>query len=287
MLKITANVRKLLCKRILYPFSIWHKKMFYLVSLILADPCCCVPVTCEEIDHNTLVHVKRLSWNKRYNRGYCTKECTKHNKTSQHTYWVGRLWYSPERFPYFVPSTWYRLSLQVDPSSLPDWGPNWHTLYHGTHPQNIHKIIENGFLIRQCQHGFPAMYVSPSILYSSHPRYSRVVVHDEAFFQFVLEVRVDVRKLQPMKKRETLSVGTVGDIDSHFPDNENLEFLFKGEEGKFLKPQQGVVVTGVMVRKMNFDPALLQSSWWWCKWRTLQQLHRYYYNGMSLTDDTD
>ena len=147
MLKITANVRKFLCKGVLYTFSFWRKKMFYLVSLILADPCCCIPVTCEKIDHNTLVHVKRLCCNKRYNLGYYTKKCTKHNKTSQHTYWVGRLWSSPERFPYFVPSTWYRLSLPVDPSSLPDWSPNWHMLYHGTHPPNIHKIIENGFLV--------------------------------------------------------------------------------------------------------------------------------------------
>ncbi|CAF1181325.1 unnamed protein product [Adineta ricciae] len=122
-----------------------------------------------------------------YDRGYCTNDCTMHNRTKMHTYWNGRLASSPERFPYYVPSTWYRLSLQ-----------------------------------------------------------------------FVLEVRVDTRKVMPLKKRETLEVGVT-------------------EEGKFIKSYEGVVVTGVMVRKLNFDPAYLPSSWWWCKWRHWFDLHRAYY----------
>ncbi|CAM2730169.1 unnamed protein product, partial [Rotaria socialis] len=243
-----------------------------------AELCCCVPVTYEEIDHETLVHVKRIRWNGQYNRGYCTENCTKINMTATHTYWKGRLASSPERFPYYVPSSWFRLSVQVDTTCLPDWGPNWHTLYHGTDPRNIHKIIENGFRVRECQHGFPALYLSPSIQYCSHPRYARVISHKSMFFQFVLEVRVDIRKLQPLKKRETLEVGVKGDIDPNFPNNEDLEFLLRAQEGKFIKSCEGVVVTGVMVRKINFDPALLPSSWWWCKWRTWVQIHHYYYN---------
>ena len=248
--------------------------------------CCSVPITCEEIDHETLVYVSRIRWNKAYNRGYCTKSCTEHNKTTMHTYWEGRLASSPKLFPYFLPSTWFRLSLQVDVTSLPDWGPNWHTLYHGTHPQKVHKIIENGFRVRECQHGFPALYLSPSIHYSSHPRYARVVVREGLFFQFVLEVRVDVRKLKPMKKRETLEVGVKGDIDPNFPNNEDLEFLLKAQNGKFIKSEEGVVVTGVMCRKLDYDPALLPSSWWWCKWRNWMQLHHYYYNGITELDDS-
>ena len=281
------ETEKLVAPGALPPFRFKSEERSPLAFSPQTEHGCCVPVTYEQIDHATLVHVKRLHWNGKFNRGYCTKSCTKHNTTSLHTYWEGRLASSPERFPYFVPSNWYRLSLRVDSTFLPEWDSNWHTLYHGTHPQNIHKIIENGFLIRQCQHGFPAMYLSPSILYSSHPRYSRVVVLNDVFFQFVIEVRVDIRKLQPLKKRETLSVGAAGDIDPHFPNNEDLEFLLKAEEGKFLTPQEGVVVTGVMVRKMNFDPAMLGSSWWWCKWRTLAQLHRYFYNGMGQTENTD
>ncbi len=247
--------------------------------------CCCVPVTCDEIDHETLVYVKRIRWNGKYNRGYCTENCTKHNRTIMHTYWKGRLASSPERFPYYVPSTWYRLSLQVDFTQLPDWGPNWHTLYHGTRSQYVHKIVENGFRVRECQHGFPALYLSPSIHYSSHPRYARVVVYNGFFFQFVLEVRVDVRKVQPIKKRETLEVGVKGDIDPNFPNNEDLEFLLRAQEGNFIKPREGVVVTGVLVRKINFDPALLPSSWWWCKWRNWMELHRYYYNDNRLCNE--
>jgi hypothetical protein len=242
--------------------------------------CCCVPVTCEEIDDTMLVHVKRMHWNGKFNRGYCTESCTTINKTTTHTYWKGRLPSSPERFPYYVPSTWFRLSVQVDATRLPDWGPNWHTLYHGTDPRNIHKIFENGFRVRECQHGFPALYLSPSIQYSSHPRYARVILHNGFYFQFVLEVRVDTRKLQPLKKRETLKVGPQGDIDPNFPNNDDLEFLFKAREGNFIKPCEGVVVTGVMVRKVNFDPASLPSSWWWCKWRTWMEIHRYYYDGI-------
>ncbi|UJR19638.1 hypothetical protein I4U23_022772 [Adineta vaga] len=91
---------------------------------------------------------------------------------------------------------------------------------------------------------------------------------------------VDTRKLIPLKKRETLQVNVQGDIDPNFPNNEDLEFLLRAPEGMFIKPYQGVVVTGVMVRKINFDPASLSSSWWWCKWRSWMQIHKYYYNGM-------
>lgn len=243
--------------------------------------CCCAPITPEEINHEVLVQIDSIQWNKRYNRGYCTKQCNKHNTTATHTYWEGRLASSPERFPYYVPSTWYRLSLQVDYDVLPDWGPNWHTLYHGTFSQNIHKIIKNGFKVRQCQHGYPALYLSPSINYCSHPRYARVVVHNEMFFQFVLEVRVDTRRVTAIKKRETLEVGVKGDIDPNFPNNENLECLLKSSDETFLTSLDGVVVTGIMVRRTNFDPALLPSSWWWCKWRNWMKIHYYYYNDSS------
>ena len=261
-------------------FSDWDEA-FCSTCFPTIDLRCCQMVALEEIDHKNLVHVARISWNPQFNRGYCYRSCTQHGRTRSHTYWRGRLESSPEQFPYFVPSTWYRLSLKLNSTDLPDWGPNWHTLYHGTHPQNIHKIIENGFKVRECQHGFPAAYLSPSILYSSHPRYARVVVRDGNFYQFVLEVRVDVRKLSPVKKRETLSVGTRGDIDSKFPNNENLEFLFKSPDGTNLVPRKGVVVTGVMVRKTSFDPAFLPLNWWWCKWRKLWQLHKSYYNGFA------
>jgi hypothetical protein len=110
-------------------------------------------------------------------------------------------------------------------------------------------------------------------------------VYNGFFFQFVLEVRVDVRKVQPIKKRETLEVGVKGDIDPNFPNNEDLEFLLRAQEGNFIKPREGVVVTGVLVRKINFDPALLPSSWWWCKWRNWMELHRYYYNDNRLCNE--
>ena len=247
--------------------------------------CCCVSVTCQEINHERLVQAEAIQWDARYNRGYCTQNCNQKNRSMAHTYWTGRLASSPERFPYFVPSTWFRLSLKVNHSELPDWGPNWHTLYHGTHPKRIHRIIEDGFRVRECQHGFPALYVSPSIHYSSHPRYASVVLHNGVYFQFVLEVRVDVRKLTPIKKRETLEVGVKGDIDPNFPNNEDLEFLFKASENNLIKSRHGLVVTGVMVRKLNFDPAHLPSSWWWCKWRNWMEIHHYYYRGLPRGKD--
>ncbi|CAF1516493.1 unnamed protein product [Adineta ricciae] len=252
------------------------------------DLCCCVPVTCEEIDDRSLVHVKAISWNTRFNRGYCTKNCTKHNTSTIHTYWTGRLASSPEQYPYYVPSTWYRLSVDVDTTSLLDWSSNWHTLYHGTDPHNIHKILKNGFRVRECQHGFPALYLSPSIHYSSHPRYAGVVLLNSVYFQFVLEVRVDTRKLMPLKINEFLQTGVQGDIDPNFPNNENLEFLLKAHEGIFIKPCEGVVVTGIMVRKLNFDPVLLPSSWWWCKWRNWMNIQKYYNNGAQQNfENTD
>lgn len=280
------NCWKLIMQGTLYHFCDDCDNTYCLTCFPQTESRCCIPITYDEIDDDTLVYVKRVQWNPNYNRGYCTRYCTQQNRSASHTFWKGRLASSPVLYPYYVPNNWYRLSLKVNQTILPDWGPNWHTLYHGTHPQNIHKILENGFRVRQCQHGFPALYLSPSITYCAHPRYSRVIVHNNAFYQFVLEVRVDVRKLQPMKKRETLSVGTQGDIDSHFPNNEDLEFLFRAKNENFIKPEEGVVLTGVMIRKTNVDPASLPSSWWWCKWRTLSELHHIFYNGITHTDKT-
>jgi hypothetical protein len=153
-------------------------------------------------------------------------------------------------------------------------------MYHGTHAENIQPILQNGFCARECQHGKPAVYFSPSIHYCAHPRYSKVYHQDQkVFFQFVLEVRINTRTVTSARIRETLSVGEAGDIDTNYPGNEGLEFVITCERDReMITRASGAVVTGIMVRKLDVDPISLRQSWWWPLWRRAETLHAWYYS---------
>ena len=66
---------------------------------------------------------------------------------------------------------------------------SWYSTYSG------HENIENGLLVSTwgCYlgHGQAALYLSPSIEYSGHPRYAKVFKHEKMYIQMVLKVRVN------------------------------------------------------------------------------------------------
>ncbi len=131
-------------------------------------------------------------------------------------------------------------------------------------------------------HNVLGAYFSPSILYCAHPRYAKVVRHTKDgamhYYQVVLEVRANEAVVTPEIKKETMRVGEHGVIDTNFPNNDHMEYLVKGEEGKFIGPAAGVVVTGVMVRELAVDPGTLAESWWWPKLEAMDVLQqRCYY----------
>jgi len=206
-------------------------------------------------------------------RFYTTLKDPEANTSRWRTAWSGKLkGTATSLYPYMCPVGWRRFALNV-----PERHGTFHTfqdtylMYHGLRPTDAQKIVRNGFIAKECQHGYPAVYLTPSILYAAHPRYARVVKIGKIYCQVVLEVRM--RKSLWKKEQvqgETLCAGDIK-IDPNFPDNETVEFLVKGEAGEFVKPNAGLVVTGIMMRCLDTDPALLACSNWWLEWPTKQR----------------
>lgn len=111
------------------------------------------------------------------------------------------------------------------------------------------------------------MYLTPSINYAAHPRYSRVNATNDGYFQVVLEVRVRnslLTSTQCRRFRETLSVGETHMIDPNWKNTDMELAVFS--DAQYLTADDGLVVTGIMVRKALEDPVDLESSRWWLEW---------------------
>ena len=134
------------------------------------------------------------------------------------------------------------------------------------------------------QHGCHAAYFSPSITYCAHPRYARVYVADRdgtrTYWQLVVEVRVDQSRVDSTTSDETLAVGAATTIDPKYPGNKHIEYLAKAGpstdadvgDRRYVRPEDGVVVTGVMVRVLEEDPMDLPDNAWWAAWATRQHI---------------
>jgi hypothetical protein len=109
-------------------------------------------------------------------------------------------------------------------------------------------------------------------LFALH-RYARVY-HNRArdgtrrYYQLVLEVRVDETVCTKERRPESMYVADDHRIDKDLPHNGDIEYLVHAPrgEGSYLTPADGVVVTGLMVRELEVDPATLPESAWWQKW---------------------
>merc|ERR1719277_179971 len=102
--------------------------------------------------------------------------------------------------------------------------PAWAVAYHGAARRYVPHIVAGGF---RSTPGL-GVYVSPSLGYASHPRYSAIEERSGRHYQLVLEVRVDQAKV--------LGRGP-GTLDG---------FLDAGLEWRVLP--EGLLISGIMVR---------------------------------------
>jgi len=107
------------------------------------------------------IEINEIRLCKDYDRAYCSVKCTKANTSHMHTCWTGN-WVGAQAkvIPYYCPVGWRRFSVIAKDVDF----KNSVTVYHGTRPSLISNIYKNGLLCRQCQHGYSAACVSPSII---------------------------------------------------------------------------------------------------------------------------
>lgn len=211
-----------------------------------------------------------------FDRFYVTPDHPRANQDSWLTSWRGRLAGRPGSRSYFCPSGWRRFSLNTDIDT--EFFKDSSIMYHGTAGKNVEPIVRGGFKPRLCQHGAKAVYLTPSIRYAAHPRYAHVYkAADGRYFQIVLEVRV-VNKYLTSFKGETMQVYDKFQIDPNFAGNDGMEFLFKSNA--VVEADDGIAVTGIMMRVCPNDPLQISESAWWTCWRTKEFLHEHYYTGL-------
>lgn len=172
--------------------------------------------------------------------------------------------------PYYCPGGWTRFSLRVCADE--EFGrrfDNWCYLYHGTKGRFVGPILTSGFRASRglcyCGETEQAVYMSPSIEYSSHPRYGSVEFNPETkqWMQVVLQCRCDLGVVW-QKKSETLHCKQFGLVPDANWSNDTLEWLFKpnfvDEQGRHYV-QDAIVCTGIMVRVTDRHP--LDTERWW------------------------
>jgi hypothetical protein len=172
--------------------------------------------------------------------------------------------------PYYCPAGWRRYGIDVGMTSSQfeaAYG-EWPVAYHGTAGHLAWTILLAGLQASGTgcflKTGEGCVYLSPSIEYCGHPRYSTVWKIKNQYVQMVLQVRVK-KQLIFDKKPETLlnqdSKETV--IDSNFKDNKEMEWLIRWPPGKKITSLDGLLVYGLMLRVTDNDPRKLnQCSWW-------------------------
>jgi hypothetical protein len=185
-----------------------------------------------------------------------------------HTFWRGALQdrWRRGKDPYFCPVGWKRISVKVDGFDQACEG--WPVAYHGTCSSNTAGILANGFRAsdKGCYMGnkSKAVYFSPCIEYSAHPRYAKPLkIASGEYLQVVLQCRVNPKSIK-IRAKETLLEAEAKRTQIH-PDYKNarlewIVFPSKGED--YLVWQRDVVCYGIMVR-ISLNPRDLPQSTWW------------------------
>lgn len=171
--------------------------------------------------------------------------------------------------PYYCPVGWRRYGLDVgmtDEQFEKEYG-QWPIAYHGTAGSLAMVILLNG--LRASGHGCflkpnqGAVYLSPSIEYSGHPRYAKVLKVKSKYVQMILQVRVQRKKIE--KHEGTLFGAMPHDrerADPNFSNNE-LEWIVRWNSGENIGVLDGILVYGLMFRVTDEDPGLLPQNQWW------------------------
>jgi hypothetical protein len=171
--------------------------------------------------------------------------------------------------PYYCPVGWRRYAIDVGmtgPQFENEYG-RWPVAYHGTAGTLAMAILLNG--LRASGQGCflkknqGAVYLSPSIEYSGHPRYAKVLKINSKYVQMVLQVRVHPRLFE---KRQGTLPGAMSHnkerADPNFSNNE-LEWIVRWKPGDHIDALNGILVYGLMFRVTDEDPNHLPQNQWW------------------------
>lgn len=174
-------------------------------------------------------------------------------------------------YPYYCPNGWFRYSLKVTKSSaeFDKKYSEWPVVYHGTSSLNLMNILKIGFKMSSAPgciaHG-QGLYLSPSIEYSAHNRYSKVmkIKNGKYYIQTVFQCRVNPRSF--IRRGETLLKETMKSelIDPNFKNNQIEWVITPGKLDELRdKKEDALVIYGIMIRITKQHPKdLLCSSWW-------------------------
>jgi hypothetical protein len=199
-------------------------------------------------------------WNRTYGMG--------------HNYWIGALQDGRDRgpHPYYCPVGWKRYAFYVT-DNYDDKFKGWSFCYHGTKFSFGLSILLSGLKPADIAALGQGIYASPSIIYSSHPRYSEIreikpseqtnFFQGGKYVQFMLQCRVHPKNIKTIG-RETLGVGNTT-IDSNV-NNNIIEWVID-TKGKsivdFNDTDASIICTSIMIRVTDKHPGLLPESQWW------------------------
>ena len=176
--------------------------------------------------------------------------------------------------PYFCPNGWRRYSLDLGKTQeeFDEEFGSWPVVYHGTDPLNVNKILNNGIKPSDMgcflKEGQRAVYLSPSIEYSGHPRYARIMKLKNGYYmQICLQIRINYSMVTE-KKPGTLpgAFANCDPVDPNFKDNKQLEWLIHWESNRNISKGDGLIIYGLMLRITKFHPFNLPQNKWWKHW---------------------
>jgi len=155
--------------------------------------------------------------------------------------------------PYFCPPDgWIKFGIRI--ASFDEYN-DWPIVYHGTKKEHVQRILEAGIDPERgglkagprAAHG-QKVYVSPSIIYSSHPTYATWwhIPHSSDEVQVVLMCRVAPGSYK--QKDNTLRHRGFVNQDPNWPDTK-IEWIVQPDlpEGEVSSKQ--LKITGMMYRK--------------------------------------
>ncbi|CAF1264844.1 unnamed protein product, partial [Didymodactylos carnosus] len=209
-------------------------------------------------------HRAEIKLNPQYNRIYARG----------HDYWQCALNDGKDRGnkPYYCPVGWQRWSFYVTENFYEKF-KGWCICYHGTKFSYGLSILLSGLKpAERNQHG-TGIYVTPSINYACHPRYSEVKLiqssYQNTFFksgkyvQFVLECRIRPNNINKIDSETLGANNTI--IDSNI-NNQVTEWVINNQNKTivdFNDPESSIVCTGLLTRVTDEHPGLLSESQWW------------------------
>ena len=171
---------------------------------------------------------------------------------------------------YFCPVGWRRYGIDVGMTSseFEEAYGDWPVAYHGTAGHLAWTILLAGLQASgegcYLNPGEGCVYLSPSIEYCGHPRYSRVWKIKNQYVQMVLQVRVKETRIFERKPETLLKENEKAIIiDPNFKDNRELEWMIKWPPGGKITSLDGLLIYGLMLRVTDEDPRNLTQCRWW------------------------